>query len=145
MAQAQQQSKSQRIQEIMTANPITVPATSSIQEAAVKMRDANIGSLAVTDGDTVSGILTDRDIVVRAVADGRSDATAGDVASRDLVTAKPDDRVGDVVSLIGEKALRRVLVVEDGKLKGIVSLGDLALDRDRTSVLASISGAAPNN
>lgn len=145
MARAQKQSNSETIREIMTADPITVAADSTIEEAARKMRDANIGSLAVVDQKTVSGILTDRDIVVRAVAEGRTNARVGDIASRDLVTAKPDDKVHDVVRLVGEKALRRVLVMDDGKLQGIVSLGDLAIDRDRKSALGAISAARPNN
>jgi CBS domain-containing protein len=145
VAQAEPRSNNQTIQEIMTADPITVSAKSSIQEAAQKMRDAHVGSLAVTDGKAIAGIVTDRDIVVRALADGRSDATVGDVASWGLVTAKPEDSVGHVVELIGRNALRRVLIMDNGELKGVVSIGDLAIQRDRKSALATISAAAPNN
>ena len=92
------------------------------------------------------GILTDRDIVVRAVADGL-DVTAthaGDVVSRELVLLSPEDTVERAISLMREHAVRRIPVVDGDRPVGIVSIGDLALERDQESALAEISAAPPN-
>lgn len=110
------------------------------------MRTQNIGDVVVADGQEVVGLLTDRDITVRAVAEGvdpmavsvRSVCTPGP-----LVVA-PDDPVADAVALMREHAVRRLPVVEDGLPVGMVSLGDLAEARDPGSALADISRAEPD-
>jgi CBS domain-containing protein len=133
------------IRDVMTPNPRTVDAETTVKEAAKLMRDHDIGAVVV-GGDQLRGIVTDRDIVVRAIAAGKSPRTAklGDICSDDLVTVTPDDPVDDAVRLMRERALRRVLVAENGRPVGIVSMGDLAVDRDRESVLADVSAAPPN-
>jgi CBS domain-containing protein len=100
----------------------------------------------VEDDGQVRGIVTDRDIVVRAVADGRDPAstTLGEVGSTDVVALSPDDTVERAVEIMRQKAIRRVPVVEGGRAVGIVSIGDLAAERDPDSALADISSARPN-
>ena len=136
----------QTLKDLMTPNPLTCPATATILDAAKQMRDRNIGDVIVTNGNGVCGIVTDRDIVVRAIADGcvPANTTIGDICSRDLVTVSPDADVTEAVSLMREHALRRLPVVENGKPVGIVSIGDLAVERDSDSALADISAAPPN-
>jgi CBS domain-containing protein len=119
-----------------------------VTEAAKAMAGADVGPIPVIDENGVlCGLLTDRDIVVRVVAEDRSPSTTkvGDVASRDLVTLGPDASVDDAVQAMRDNALRRIPIVDDGRVVGIVSLGDLARYRDPSSVLADVSSAAPND
>jgi CBS domain-containing protein len=133
----------QKISEVMTSNPVTMPVTASVLEAARAMRDSNIGAMVVLDHGKVYGIATDRDIVVRAVAQGRDLATTRlkDICSHDLTMLSPTDTVEHAVEIMREKAIRRLPVVENGKPVGIVSLGDLAVERDPDSALGNISAA----
>lgn len=135
-----------QIRDVMTKDPQILPASASLVDAARLMRDEDIGPVIVVEGDQVVGIVTDRDIVVRAVAEDRppSGTTVADVASRDLTTVSPDDSLDDAVRLMRERAVRRLPVVEAGKPVGIVALGDLAVERDPDSALADISAAEPN-
>lgn len=135
-----------QIRDVMTKDPQILPASASLVDAARLMRDEDIGPVIVVEGDQVVGIVTDRDIVVRAVAEDRppSGTTVADVASRDLTTVSPDDSLDDGVRLMRERAVRRLPVVEGGKPVGIVALGDLAVERDPDSALADISAAEPN-
>lgn len=134
------------IREHMTPNPVCLPATATVVEAARRMRDDDIGDVLVEDAGRLTGVATDRDVVVRAIADGRdpSSTTLAEVCSGGLVTVGPDDDANDVIRLMREHAIRRVPVVEDGKPIGMISLGDLAVDLDAESALADIS-AAPSN
>jgi len=102
--------------------------------------------VVVVDNGKVCGIVTDRDIVVRAVAQGHDPATTKlrDIGSHDLTTLAPTDTVEHAVQIMREKAIRRLPVVENGKPVGIVSLGDLALERDPDSALGNISAAPAN-
>ncbi len=137
----------ERIGDVMTTNPETLPESTTVREAAEAMRANDIGDVVVVDDNgKLSGILTDRDIVVRVVAEGRDPRTTriGDIASRDLTAVSPDDPVDRAVQLMRDKAIRRLPAVDKGKPVGIVSIGDLALDRDPGSALADISAAPPN-
>jgi CBS domain-containing protein len=137
----------QTVREVMTPNPLAIGGTSTVTEAARVMRDNDIGDVLVLDGSRLAGILTDRDVVVRGVAaDCDPKMTrAGDICSRVVTTVHPETGVGEAVRLMREHAIRRLPVVdEDGSLVGIVSLGDLAIDIDKPSVLAQISAAPPN-
>jgi CBS domain-containing protein len=100
----------------------------------------------VVDCGTVAGILTDRDIAVRAVAEGRDpDATrVREIASMNVVTLTVDQSVEDAIALVRDRDVRRVPVVQDGRAAGIVSLGDLAIERDAGSALADIASEPPN-
>lgn len=135
------------IRDVMTPEPVTVATTSSLEQAARHMRDAGIGNVIVLEGEQITGILTDRDIVVRAVAEGwdPSQTPVGEVASRELTTISPDETVDAAVALMRERSIRRLPVVESGRPVGIVSLGDLALERDPDSCLGEISAAPPND
>ena len=135
------------IRDVMTPEPVTVAATTTLEQAARHMRDAGIGNVIVLEGELITGILTDRDIVVRAVAEGRDpgQTRVGEVASRELTTITPDETVDAAVALMRERSIRRLPVVESGRPIGIVSLGDLAIERDPESCLGEISAAPPND
>ena len=135
------------IRDVMTPEPVTVATNTTLEQAARHMRDAGIGNVIVLEGEKITGILTDRDIVVRAVAEGwdPTQTPVGEVASRDLTTIAPDETVDAAVALMRERSIRRLPVVQSGRPVGIVSLGDLALERDPDSCLGEISAAPPND
>lgn len=137
----------QSIREVMTTDPVRVPESMNIIQLAELMRDRNIGDLIVSAGSNVVGIVTDRDIVVRGLAsgDGVDMLSAGDIATRDIRTVGPDDPVSSAVEIMRETNIRRLPVVDNGELVGVVSIGDLAVERDPDSALADISEAPPNN
>jgi CBS domain-containing protein len=134
----------QSIRDIMSSDPVVLEASCSLEEAARAMRERDIGDILVTNDGTLCGIITDRDIVVRGLAEGRTSATIGDIVSEDLVTLSPEDTVEHAVALMKEHAVRRLPVVSYDRPVGIVSIGDLAVERDETSALAAISSARPN-
>jgi CBS domain-containing protein len=138
--------KSQTIRDVMTANPTTMPMSASVLDAAHTMRDSNIGDVIVVDNGNVCGIVTDRDLVIRAMAQGRDPAKTklGDICSHDLTTVSPSDSIDKAVQLMRQKAIRRLPVVEGGRAVGVVSIGDLAQERDPQSALSDISAAPPN-
>jgi CBS domain-containing protein len=134
------------VAELMTLEPISLPQTASVSDAAQKMRDASIGNVVVLNGQKVCGIVTDRDIVVRAIAAGRDPGSTklADICSRELTTLSPEDNIGTAVRLMREHAVRRLPVVKSGRPVGIVTLGDLAIEEDGESALADVSAAPPN-
>jgi CBS domain-containing protein len=137
----------QKICDVMTPNPIQLPGSASIADAASRMREADVGNVIVQQNGMVRGIVTDRDIVVRVVGAGRDVAQTRleDICSPELVTASPEDDVDRVIASMREHAIRRVPVLDErGQAVGIVSLGDLAQNRDSQSVLGRISAAPPN-
>ena len=131
---------------IMSGQPVTLGAQSLLTDAALAMRDSDVGDVIVLEGGSVYGILTDRDIVVRGIASGKDPSTTrlDEICSRDLTTISSDTRVEDAVRIMREKAIRRLPVVDSGKPVGVVSIGDLAVARDPSSALADISEAPPN-
>ncbi|MGW0548518.1 CBS domain-containing protein [Streptomyces altiplanensis] len=135
-----------KVREVMTAVPFVVGPRTSVAEVARVMRDEGIGAVLVAEGDELRGLVTDRDLAVRIMArEGDiADYSAADACSDELITVSPDDGLDRAVSLMREHAVRRLPVVEDGLPVGIVSLGDLAVERDTASALADISAAAPN-
>ena len=122
-----------KARDIMTANPESVTASDSIQAAARIMRDSDVGIVPVVDDEgsrRLRGVITDRDIAVRCVAEGR-DGTCrvSDLMSGDLVTARPDDDVGKVMDRMKTEQVRRIPVVDDSdRLVGIIAQADIALD-----------------
>ena len=136
----------QTVREIMTTDVVQLQVDTTLVDAARVMRDRQIGDVVVVDNDRLVGVVTDRDIVVRAVAEGRGpdETTLGAVVSKDLITVRPDDTVLDAALLMRDHAVRRVLACDENGLVGVVSIGDLAVDLDPESVLGGISGAAPN-
>jgi CBS domain-containing protein len=138
----------QRIAELMTTDPVTMEKTTDLQTAALAMRDHDIGDVIVTNPDgSLCGIVTDRDIVVRGVAAGMgpANATLDDVCAHNVVTLGPDDSVAAAIAAMEEHAIRRLPVVDNGNILGIVSIGDLAIERDPESALGEISAAPANN
>jgi CBS domain-containing protein len=135
------------IRDVMTENPKTVEASATLREAAKLMDSDDVGAVLVVENGEVQGIVTDRDIVVRGIAKDKDpdDTSVREVATTELETVSPDDSVDEVIERFKQRDIRRVPVVEDGKPVGIVSLGDLARERDKDSVLGDISAAAPNN
>jgi CBS domain-containing protein len=135
------------VEEIMTRDPRTVEIGDSLADAAREMRDGDIGNVIVTDGGRVAGIVTDRDIVVRAIAEGRDpqSTTVGDVCTSGPRTLEAGDSVEAAAQAMGENSIRRLPVLRAGELVGVLSLGDLAQDRDAGQPLANISAASPNH
>lgn len=137
-----------QIAEIMTKQVHCVGKQTNLKQIAALMRDQKIGDVLVTDeAGKLCGIVTDRDLVVRAIAEGKDPAAlkAGDVCSGQPVTLRENASLDEAVALMRSKKVRRIPVVRDGAPIGIVSIGDLAKSKDPDSALAEISAAAPNN
>jgi CBS domain-containing protein len=141
---ATSEAEPERVAEVMTPDVVALEKSSTLQTAAQAMRDEDVGTVVVTEGGHVTGLVSDRDIVVRAAAAGRdmSATTLGSIESKDVKTVAPQDPVERAVGVMRDHAIRRVVVVdEDDKPVGVVSIGDLAKHRDPGSVLADISSA----
>src|SRR5256885_11288101 len=122
-----------KVNEIMTRDPKTAQLDSTLEEVAVLMKDENVGAIPIVNEDEeLVGIITDRDIVVRCVAEGKeaSDTTVEDVLSEDLTTVEPDSDVEKAARLMAQKQIRRLPVVEDGELIGMVSIGDISVKHE---------------
>jgi CBS domain-containing protein len=125
-----------KIREVMTSDPRSIAPSTTVEEAAKLMRDADVGPIPIVEKGIVAGILTDRDIVLRVVAEGKDPAstTVGEVASRDLVTVDPEQTLDEALQLMAKHQVRRLPVSEeDGKLVGIVAQADIALEADDRS------------
>ncbi|MBE0448507.1 MAG: CBS domain-containing protein [Actinobacteria bacterium] len=119
-----------KINEIMTKDPETAQVTDSIMDVASMMRDLNVGFMPIMDGDMLVGCVTDRDITIRAVAEGMDTANAsvGEIMSTELHVVSPDTDLDDAAHIMEEFQIRRLPVVnENGNLVGVVSLGDIAV------------------
>jgi CBS domain-containing protein len=130
----------QKVREIMTSHPVSLPADASLVEAAKRMRDNDIGDVLIVEADgRLRGIVTDRDMVVRGIG-----TTIGDICSPDLVAVDADDDTERAVQMMRQRAVRRVPVMDDGQVVGMVSIGDMAIEKDPQSALAQISAAREN-
>jgi CBS domain-containing protein len=131
----------------MTSDPRTGEASATLADAARAMRDDDIGAVLVVDNGAVTGIVTDRDIAVRAVADGADPQATkvADVCTSQSTMLTVDQMVEDAIQLVRERSIRRIPVVQDGRPAGILTIGDLAIDRDPNSALADVSAASPNS
>jgi len=128
-----------KISEVMTAGFETIDSTNSLIEAAKKMKSLDVGILPVQEGTRLIGVVTDRDIVIRALADDRDpgETQVKDVISPNIVYCFEDDSVEDAVKLMEENQVRRLIVCrEDGTPIGIVSLGDLAVRSGQEQLFA---------
>lgn len=136
----------QTVADVMTRDPATVERGASAAEAARLMARGDMGDVIVLDNGTVTGIVTDRDIAVRLVAEEKDPRTpvAEIVSDSELVTVTPDTPVDQAVRLMRSRSVRRLPVLQKGRAVGIVSLGDLAMERDQDSALADISAAEGN-
>ena len=135
------------LESIMSRNVRQLSESASVADAAMAMRDQQVGGVVVTDDKgRATGFVTDRDIVVRSIADGRSpsETKLRDICTRELHCLSPKQSVGDAIGMMADKAIRRVPVVDKGKAVGIISLGDLAEHVDPNSVLGRVSTAPPN-
>ncbi|MFC7712948.1 CBS domain-containing protein [Micromonospora lupini] len=133
--------------EFMTTRLVTMDGNDTLIAAAQEMRDSAIGDVVVTDGDSVVGIVTDRDITVRGVAENMDPGSTrlSEITSRDVITVSQYDDAVSAADLMRTYAVRRLPVIDDGRLIGLVSMGDLAVEREPQSVLADISADDPNN
>jgi CBS domain-containing protein len=124
------------IREVMTPNPETVEPGSPAEDAAIAMKEADAGMIPVVDGGALVGTVTDRDIVLRIVAEGKNprSTTVGEIASTQIVTVRPEQDLDDALQLMARHQVRRLPVVEDGRLVGIVAQADVARKGDERLV-----------
>ena len=117
------------VRDAMTAEPRSIGASASVVEAARLMREQHIGSLPVTEDDRLVGMITDRDIATRVVAESAVPETTsvGDVYSRDLISVEPNSDLDEALRLMARHQVRRLAVVENGRLVGMVAQADIAL------------------
>ena len=118
----------QNIREAMTPNPTTVESGTTAAEAARTMKTEDVGSLPIVEGDRLIGVVTDRDLAIRILAEGRGgETTVGEIASKDVVTIDPQQSLEEAGRLMAENQIRRLPVTEeDGKLVGILAQADVA-------------------
>ena len=132
-----------KISEVMTSEVQVVQPDDTLQDAAALMAEQDVGALPVCDGSRLQGMITDRDIAVRAVANGRAaDTLVREVMSEDVIWCSEDDDTQDVLGRMGDRQIRRIPVVDANRnLVGIVSLGDLAIEDEENvdEALRSIS------
>ena len=121
-----------RCSEIMTRDVRTAMRETPLSEIATMMRDGDMGAVPVVENGRLIGIVTDRDIVVRCVADGHGpDTPVSEAMTTEIFSVRPDDFVFEAIRLMGDKQVRRMPVVaEDGKLAGIISMADVALETE---------------
>lgn len=120
------------VKDVMTSNPATVQADATVVEAARIMRDQDTGIVPVVENERLSGTLTDRDIAVRVVAEGREpeSTTVREIASTDVVSVEPEQDLSEALRLMAEHQVRRLPVVENDRLVGIVAQADVAREAD---------------
>ncbi|HEX4818324.1 MAG TPA: CBS domain-containing protein [Nonomuraea sp.] len=133
------------VADVMTSHPATIEGDQPVAAAAALMRENDAGAVIVNDNGRLQGIITDRDITIRVVADEKGPQTpVREACSPSVEAIGPDTSIDQAVRLMRSHAVRRLPVVEDGRAVGIVSLGDLAMERDPDSALADISAAEGN-
>jgi CBS domain-containing protein len=126
------------VRDAMTENPRSIGASASVVEAARLMREEHIGSLPITDDEELVGMITDRDIATRVVAEAADPkmTSVGDVYSGDLISVAPDHDLEEALQLMARHQVRRLPVVEKGRLVGIVAQADIALkENEKTGAL----------
>jgi CBS domain-containing protein len=118
-----------KIKEIMTTDVRAVSANDSISEAANIMKQLDVGAVPVLDNHLLVGIITDRDLVLRAVAEGKNaDERVSTIMTKNITTVSPDTDVHKAADLMASQQIRRLPIVENGRLVGIVSIGDMAVE-----------------
>ena len=124
------------VREVMTSEPETVQASTTVSEAAKLMKKAEAGMIPVVEGGELRGTVTDRDIVLRVVAEGKDpqSTSAGEIASGELVTVQPDQNLDEALKLMAQHQVRRLPVVEGGRLVGILAQADVAREGDERKV-----------
>jgi CBS domain-containing protein len=121
-----------RVREIMTKDVATATLDSTVEDVATMMKEDDIGAIPVLDDGELAGIVTDRDIVIRCIAEGKDPAetTVEDILTEELHTIEPDADVDEAARIMADRQIRRIPVVEEGELIGVVSLGDIAVKED---------------
>jgi len=121
------------VRDTMTENPRSIKTSASVVEAARLMREEHVGSLPITDDEQLVGMITDRDITTRVVAEAEDPmkTSVGDVYSRDLITVEPDEGLDEALQLMARHQVRRLPVIENGRLVGIVAQADIALSESK--------------
>jgi CBS domain-containing protein len=117
-----------KLRDIMSRHVVSLNTTDTVEKAAQLMKDYNIGSIPICSGSSVVGIVTDRDITLRAVASGQSNRQLKDIITPNPVVGTPDMDVHEAVRIMSEKQIRRLPVVENNSLVGMVALGDISLE-----------------
>jgi signal-transduction protein with cAMP-binding, CBS, and nucleotidyltransferase domain len=132
-----------KVRDVMTPGPIGVDYDQSVGEAARAMRDWGVGAILVVSNGSLYGLVTDRDLVVRAVAEERgADEPVGPLSSANLIGVDADANVHEAMRLMRQHGVRRLPVLEDGQVAGIVSLGDLAMQDEPDLAFAQLSTIA---
>jgi CBS domain-containing protein len=133
-----------KVRDIMSAAPVCMAAAAPVSAAAKAMKERGIGTVLVVSGGRLEGLVTDRDITIRVLAENRDPATTrlGDICTSELAVLRPDDDIKHADRLVRERAVRRLPVIADGVPVGVVSIGDLALDREERSAVSEISAIA---
>jgi len=136
-----------KMRDIMSPAAVCMAPGESVAAAARAMKQHGIGTVLVLAGGRLSGLVTDRDITVRVLAENRDPRSTaiGDLCSSELAVLGPDDDVEQAIRLVRERAVRRIPILADGKPVGVVSIGDLALEQDATSALSGLSSAPPSS
>ncbi|MCY7964415.1 CBS domain-containing protein [Bacillus inaquosorum] len=119
-----------KIRDIMTKNVECSEPTASMTELAKKMRDSNVGSIPICENSTLQGIVSDRDLVTRCLAENQMDAKACDIMSADIVFGYPEMSAEEAGQLMSEHQIRRLPILENERIAGIVALGDLSVEKD---------------
>jgi CBS domain-containing protein len=123
-----------QLNDIMTKQVDFVAPSDNVYEVAVKMKQDNVGVIPVCENDQLIGVITDRDIVIRGVAEKRPGSTqVSDIMSSELFTGSPEMSVEEAAKLMADKQIRRLPIVENNKMVGIISLGDLSLAKESNS------------
>jgi len=135
-----------KMRDIMSPAPVCMTPGESVSAAARAMKQHDIGTVLVVNDGRLSGLVPDRDITVRVLAENRDPRATriGDICSANLVVLSPDDDVAEATRLVRERAVRRIPVLADGIPVGVVSIGDLAPEKDATSALSGVSSPLPN-
>jgi signal-transduction protein with cAMP-binding, CBS, and nucleotidyltransferase domain len=132
-----------KVRDVMTSGPIGVDYDQSVGEAARAMRDWGVGAILVVSNGSLYGLVTDRDLVVRAVAEERAaDEPVGPLSSANLIGVDADADVHEAMRLMRQHGVRRLPVLEDGQVAGIVSLGDLTMQDEPDLAFAQLSAIA---
>ena len=134
-----------KVRDIMSAAPVCMAPGDSVSAAATAMKQHAIGTVLVLTDGRLSGLVTDRDITVRVLAENRDPRITpiGDICSGELVVLDPDDDLAQAARLVRDRGVRRIPVLRNGTPVGVVSSGDLALEKDARAVLSGVSSAPP--
>ncbi len=135
-----------KMRDIMSPAPVCMAPTESVSAAARAMKERGTGTVLVLTDGRLSGLVTDREITVRVLAENRDPRATlvGDICCGELAVLGPDDDVAEATRLVRERAVRRIPVLEDGVPVGVVSIGDLTLDKGERSALSGVAATPPN-